>query len=490
LINKLLKTRVKEEGSKETISLIGSPQGSNLTPLLSNIMLHEFDMFMEDYITSYNRGKGRRINPEYERLWKKYGIKAARQVPYFKYDDPSYRRIHYVRFADDFIITIIGKKSEAIDIKNKCADFLNDLKLTLSPEKTLITNPRSKPIPFLGYLIQKSPLLHLRNARLPAALLQGRTAQPRPHRTTKGVAHKQGNRGLLLSLATHRQQGKQMKQKYSYSRIYGEKLRQVSVIRGGQVYLKPDFKKVVTKLAEKGFCLKNGYPIPNFSLLNETQYGTIIKVSQTLRGLASYYKLARNYRYFLSRTNYIIRYSTAKLFAAKFNIRSIAKVFARAGKDLSRPLQNKATKSLKSVQGQTEEKISEYFKSIGVSQGKIKDISKIGVGFPYTTFNGIPKPELAPLKKDFNPTLEETLATLPKSKQINPLNSLNWRITRTVKLSGASCIICGTQSNVEMHHIRGVKYLKGQTVHSAMMKTLNRTQVPLCSDHQKMAHKN
>lgn len=49
----------------------------------------------------------------------------------------------------------------------------------------------------------------------------------------------------------------------------------------------------------------------------------------------------------MSRINYIIRYSSAKLFAAKFRLRSIAKVFARAGKDLSRPLNNKANKSNK-----------------------------------------------------------------------------------------------------------------------------------------------
>jgi retron-type reverse transcriptase len=64
----MLKTKVKEEGSKATISLIGSPQGSILTPLFSNIMLHEFDKYMEEYILTYNRGIIRRIKPEYERV--------------------------------------------------------------------------------------------------------------------------------------------------------------------------------------------------------------------------------------------------------------------------------------------------------------------------------------------------------------------------------------------------------------------------------------
>lgn len=249
---------------------------------------------MEGYIRTYNKGKERKIHPTYDRLWKRYGIKSA-----LPYDDPSYRRMHYVRYADDFIITIIGPKSEAVEIKNNCANFLNDLKLTLN--QTLITNPKTKDIPFLGYLIKKSP-----------------------------------------------------KKKYS---TYGGK---VAVLRGGQIYLKADFRKVVKRLNEKGFCLKNGYPVPNFSLLNETQYGTIRKVSKILRGLASYYTLARNYRDFMSRTNYIIRYSTAKLFAAKFKYSSISKIFARAGKNLSRPISNKTTKTKKSVIGQRETKIYAY----------------------------------------------------------------------------------------------------------------------------------
>jgi len=71
LIYKMLKTKVKE-GSE------GKQMGSILTPLLSNIMLHEFDTYMEEYIVRYNRGIIRRINPllqfrkeqqmEYDRL--------------------------------------------------------------------------------------------------------------------------------------------------------------------------------------------------------------------------------------------------------------------------------------------------------------------------------------------------------------------------------------------------------------------------------------
>lgn len=92
LIYKMLKTNIKE-GSKATISHIGSPQGSILTPLLSNIMLHEFDTYMEEYIVRYNRGKIRRINPllqfrneqqmEYDRLGKqtKKGVQATRRMP-------------------------------------------------------------------------------------------------------------------------------------------------------------------------------------------------------------------------------------------------------------------------------------------------------------------------------------------------------------------------------------------------------------------------
>jgi len=184
----------------------------------------------------------------------------------------------------------------------------------------------------------------------------------------------------------------------------------VSVIRGGQVYLKADLKKVRKRLFEKGFCMKNGFPIPNFAYLSETQYGSLIKVSYILRGLASYYKLARNYRDFMSRINYILRYSSAKLFAAKFRLPSIAKVFAKAGKDLTRPINN--PKPNKALIAQTEEKISDYLKSIGIPEDRFKDNPLIRLGLPYTKFGDIPKPDLAPLKKKTS-TLHSTRRLKP-----------------------------------------------------------------------------
>lgn len=63
------------------------------------------------------------------------------------------------------------------------------------------------------------------------------------------------------------------------------------------------------------------------------------------RGLSNYYKLANNSRQMISHLNYIIRFSIAKLFAAKFRLGSNAKVFVLAGNDLIRPITKNITKT-------------------------------------------------------------------------------------------------------------------------------------------------
>jgi group II intron reverse transcriptase/maturase len=147
----------------------GTPQGGVLSPLLSNIVLNELDSFIEDtLIPQHTRGKHKAENPEYRRL--RHRISKARrlndiptltalqrqrrQLPYGVPNDATFRRLTYVRYADDFILGFIGPKSEAERIKASIGTFLRDaLHLDMSPTKTLITHARTEHAKFLGYAI-------------------------------------------------------------------------------------------------------------------------------------------------------------------------------------------------------------------------------------------------------------------------------------------------------------------------------------------------
>ena len=69
--------------------------------------------------------------------------------------DPGYRRLKYIRYADDHILGFIGPKAEAEQIKARLAAFLREtLGLELNQQKTLITHARSQPARFLGYHVK------------------------------------------------------------------------------------------------------------------------------------------------------------------------------------------------------------------------------------------------------------------------------------------------------------------------------------------------
>ncbi|MDF0725112.1 reverse transcriptase/maturase family protein [Cytobacillus sp. S13-E01] len=74
-----------------------------------------------------------------------------RKLPAMDIFDPNYKRMRYTRYADDFLIGIIGSKEEATETKQLLTDYLrNELDLELSQEKTLITH-NSEKVGFLGY---------------------------------------------------------------------------------------------------------------------------------------------------------------------------------------------------------------------------------------------------------------------------------------------------------------------------------------------------
>ena len=144
----------------------GVPQGGVLSPLLTNIFLNELDMYIEQtLLPPYTKGEDRHVNPEYARITqnlhnaKKAGDvecyrelkKRQQSLPSKMTDDPNYRRLHYCRYADDFLLGFVGPRHEAEDIKHKIGEFLQTLGLTLSEEKTLITHATDEHARFLGY---------------------------------------------------------------------------------------------------------------------------------------------------------------------------------------------------------------------------------------------------------------------------------------------------------------------------------------------------
>ncbi|MDQ5854359.1 MAG: reverse transcriptase domain-containing protein [Chloroflexota bacterium] len=150
-------------------TLSGAPQGGVLSPLLSNIYLHEFDHWVEHtLIPAYTRGAKRKAHPEYQRITGRLrtmrergetdGVKTLlqqrRRLPSVKPDDPQYRRLAYVRYADDWLLGFTGPRSEAEDIKQLIKTWLSEhLDLALSDEKTLITHATTQAAQFLGYEI-------------------------------------------------------------------------------------------------------------------------------------------------------------------------------------------------------------------------------------------------------------------------------------------------------------------------------------------------
>jgi group II intron reverse transcriptase/maturase len=150
-------------------TLSGVPQGGIASPVLSNIYLHKLDTFVETVlIPEYTRGSLRARNPEYRVVERAIASARRRQdraevrslyrrlhsLPSQDPRDPGYRRLRYCRYADDTLLGFAGPKAEAEEIKRRLAMFLRDeLKLELSPEKTLITHARTQRARFLGYEI-------------------------------------------------------------------------------------------------------------------------------------------------------------------------------------------------------------------------------------------------------------------------------------------------------------------------------------------------
>lgn len=305
---------VEKNNSRVYTSNVGTPQGSVLSPLLANIVLHELDKFVtETIIPKHNRGNRRRQNPEYNkwahiRHTKKNvtteeqveALEKMRKLPRMDSRDPNYRRSMYIRYADDFVYLLEGPIAEAKQIKEDIKTFLREnTGLELNDEKTVISLIRD------GFYFLGASINSLRH-----------------------VGFRMKTRSVL---------GKD-----------------ISMRANVRARLNMPTQKLIEKLIKAGFAKKSHtglvLAIPQTKLVN-LDHATIIQFyNSKIHGLLNYFSFAAN-RIEIKNLIWILRQSAAKTLARKFKLRSMRQAFKKFGPLLEDPNTNMVifTKSLPTI---------------------------------------------------------------------------------------------------------------------------------------------
>ena len=271
-------------------NIIGTPQGSIISPILANIFMSQLDKKVEQLKKDFdigNKSKLSTVASNYHNriaYAKKRGrmdlvlslAKEARRYPSADFNDPNFKKLSYVRYADDWMIGIKGTYEETIQILNLVRSHLNDMGLTLSEKKTKITNLNTSRALFLGTYI---------------------------NRATE----------YSFSRPSHSQ----------YLKRNSKKLR-----------LEAPIEHILNKLKDADFW-RNGKPSPKLVWLPLEHRQIIHLYNAVFRGYLNYYSFTHNYPRIVSRLGLILRQSCAKLLATKFSLGTMAKTFDKFGRSLS-----------------------------------------------------------------------------------------------------------------------------------------------------------
>lgn len=308
LMWKILKAGYMEQWQYH-MTYSGTPQGSGMSPILANIYLNELDRYMGEYKARFYKPT-RTANPAHrnmaskifyykaknDKVWDDLSVEEKkecartlrqmrseqRKLPTHPVQETSYKAIQYVRYADDFIVGVIGSHEDAKKLKQDLTVFLKEkLGLTLSTGKTKITNT-AENARFLGYDISVSRSQDIKRL-------------------------KNGKR----------------------QRVYS-----------GVVQLRMPLEKWTAKLLEYGAIRikkdesgkERWKTMPRGKLINRTDIEILSRYNSEIRGLYNYYAIAGNVstlNHFSSR----MKYSMLKTFGSKYRckVRKIKERYVKNG---------------------------------------------------------------------------------------------------------------------------------------------------------------
>nr|ALO21549.1 putative HNH endonuclease [Haematococcus lacustris] len=350
-------------------------------------------------------------------------------------------RFHYTRYADDFIILGNYNKKIAEKIREAIRVFLRDqLKATLSMEKTLITDIFYKNCLFLGFSLR----ILKEDKIIKRVVLQ-----------KKGIIH----RGIKKDII----------QKLSFKQRANTKNIRLSI----------DNQRRLNKMHLLHYCNKYGVPTSIPWLTNLETFTIIERFNSVMRGLCNYYIGFIKNKSDIYRYLYILRYSCYKTIARKYNI-SIRKVMKRfkykdtIACEVTHTIADKSgieKRYLKRWVLLTNKSLIQEALEINLFERskKIFEDLEMGIGVKYPQKSSVP----TVTNKDF-------------------LENINWVNMRTKPNLSMSCYKCGSPNNIEMHHIKGIRLTKLSDIPeheywTKIMSLRGRNQIPLCrSCHMKV----